>query len=127
MRRIAIVGGGPGGAHCARRLAESGWQVTLFEPRTRYEKPCGGGLPARSLEAFPFLRDARLPARTLRTCEVIAPSGAATTLAMREPLYVFRRADLHQFLLERATQAGARLITERVVAFGPASTTASPP
>ena len=127
MRRIAIVGGGPGGVHCARRLAESGWDVTLFEPRTRYEKPCGGGLPARSLETFPFLRDARLPARALRTCQVIAPSGAAATIAMREPLYVFRRADLHQFLLERATEAGARLIAERVVAFGPASTNASPP
>jgi geranylgeranyl reductase len=127
VRRIAIVGGGPGGAHCARRLAESGWDVTVFEPRTRYEKPCGGGLPARSLDVFPFLRDAPVPARTLRTCQVIAPSGAATTIAMREPLYVFRRADLHQFLLERAIQAGARLVAERVVAFGRASTNASAP
>jgi flavin-dependent dehydrogenase len=58
---------------------------------------------------------------------VIAPSGSTTTIAMREPLYVFRRADLHQFLLERALQAGARLRPERVVAFGPASTDATPP
>lgn len=127
MRRIAIVGGGPGGAHCARRLAESGWDVTLFEPRARYEKPCGGGLPARSLDAFPFLHDARLPARTLSTCHVIAPSGAAAIIPMREPLYVFRRADLHSFLLERAAEAGARLTAERVVAFGPASAGPAPP
>jgi flavin-dependent dehydrogenase len=58
----------------------------------------------------------------LRTCQVIAPSGAATTIRMREPLHVYRRADLHQFLLERATEAGARLVAERVVGFGPAPT-----
>ncbi|HYV84770.1 MAG TPA: NAD(P)/FAD-dependent oxidoreductase [Patescibacteria group bacterium] len=127
MRRIAIIGGGPGGAHCASRLAEAGRDVTLFEPRTRFEKPCGGGLPARSLDSFPFLDDARLPARTLRTCQVIAPSGAAATIPLREPLRVFRRADLHQFLLGRATAAGARLVRERVVAFGPAGGGSAPP
>jgi flavin-dependent dehydrogenase len=108
-------------------MAESGWDVTLFEPRTRHEKPCGGGVPARSMEAFPFLQDARLPARTLRTCRLISPSGAATTVPLREPLYVFRRADLHQFLLERAAEAGARIVAERVVAFGPVSARPSPP
>jgi len=79
------------------------------------------------MEAFPFLHDARLPARTLRTCRLIAPSGAAATIPLREPLYVFRRADLHQFLLERAAQAGARLAAERVVAFGPARARPGPP
>src|SRR5262245_65498637 len=39
---------------------------------------------------------------------------------MREPLYIFRRADLHEFLLSRATEAGALLVAERVVAFAAA-------
>jgi len=79
------------------------------------------------METFPFLHDARLAARTLRTCRLIAPSGIAATIPLREPLYVFRRADLHQFLLERAEQAGARLAAERVVAFGPAGARPGPP
>ena len=59
--RVAVIGGGPGGAQCARRLAEAGWPVTIFEPRWRFEKACGGGVPARGMERFPFLYDARLP------------------------------------------------------------------
>src|SRR6266850_1283707 len=41
-RNVAIIGGGPAGAQCARRLAEAGVPATLFEPRTAFEKPCGG-------------------------------------------------------------------------------------
>src|SRR5438477_5325616 len=59
-QRVAVVGGGPGGAQCARRLAEGGVEVTLFEPRSGFEKACGGGIPARGIERFPFLSDAEL-------------------------------------------------------------------
>src|SRR6266850_2302934 len=47
-RNVAIIGGGPAGAQCARRLAEAGVPATLFEPRTAFEKPCGGGVPGRA-------------------------------------------------------------------------------
>ena len=34
--RVVVVGGGPGGATCARQLARAGTQVTLVEPKARY-------------------------------------------------------------------------------------------
>ena len=34
--RVVVIGGGPGGATCARQLAGAGTQVTLVEPKTRY-------------------------------------------------------------------------------------------
>ena len=114
---IAIIGGGPGGAHCARRLAESGLRVTLFEPRTAHEKPCGGGIPVRGLERFPFLDDPRLPGRTVGRCLLVAPGGREALIPLADPLYVFSRADLHTFLLDRAAGAGTAVVRRRVVWF----------
>ncbi|HKN47937.1 MAG TPA: NAD(P)-binding protein, partial [Candidatus Polarisedimenticolia bacterium] len=114
---IAIVGGGPGGAHCARRLSEGGFDVTLFEPRRAFEKACGGGIPARGLARFPFLRSALLPSKTVRRCRIIAPSGREASIPLHDPLHLVNRADLHTFLLDRAARAGARLVRARVLSF----------
>jgi len=117
MRRVAIIGGGPAGARVAWRLAEAGFAATLFEPRTRFEKPCGGGIPARGLAAFPFLQDPRLPARRVTRCVIVAPSGRQAAIPLAEPLLIFRRSDLHEYLLERAVASGATLVAERVHGF----------
>ncbi len=114
---MAIVGGGPAGAQCARSLAAHGVRVTLFEPRRAFEKACGGGVPARALEHYPFLSDPRLPVRLVRNCLLVAPSGREAVFDLRDPLWVFSRADLHSFLIDRATAAGATLVAERVVGF----------
>ncbi|OLD64482.1 MAG: hypothetical protein AUI47_05770 [Acidobacteria bacterium 13_1_40CM_2_68_5] len=115
--RVAIIGGGPGGAQCAQRLADAGCPVTVFEPRTRFEKACGGGVPARGMERFPFLHDARLPGKEIRRCLVISPSGREARFPLDDPLFVFGRADLHVLMLDRALTSGARLVRERVVEF----------
>jgi len=115
--RVAVIGGGPGGAQCARRLAEAGWPVTIFEPRWRFEKACGGGVPARGMERFPFLYDARLPRKEIRQCLVVSPSGREARFPLDDPLVVFGRADLHALLLERAIASGARLERQRVSSF----------
>jgi len=117
--RIAVIGGGPAGARCARRLAERGLEVTLHEPRTAFEKACGGGIPARALDRFPELRDWRLPVKTVAGCLLIAPSGRSVAVPLREPLYIFSRGDLHRFMLDQAVEAGVRLVRRRVVGWEP--------
>jgi flavin-dependent dehydrogenase len=116
-RTVAIIGGGPGGAQCALRLAEAGFRVTLFEPRTHFEKACGGGIPSRGMERFPFLADGRLPGKSIRECLVVSPSGREARFPLADPLYVFSRADLHSFLLSRAVSAGAVWERARVISF----------
>ena len=115
--RVAVIGGGPGGARCAQRLAEAGCAVTLFEPRTRFEKACGGGIPARGIERYPYLLDPRLPGKEIRECLLVAPSGREARFPLRDPLYVFSRADLHGFMLDRAVAAGAHWVRARVLWF----------
>jgi geranylgeranyl reductase len=115
--RVAVIGGGPGGARCAERLAEAGCAVTLFEPRTRFEKACGGGIPARGIGRYPYLLDPRLPGKEIRECLLVAPSGREARFPLRDPLWVFSRADLHGFMLDRAVAAGVLWVRARVLSF----------
>ncbi len=52
--RVAVIGGGPAGAFAASRLAAEGVGVTLFDERMAWEKPCGGAVTRKAIEAFPF-------------------------------------------------------------------------
>ena len=55
---IVIVGAGPAGSTAAKILASQDLNVLLIDkekfPRN---KPCGGGLPIRSLKRFPYIKD----------------------------------------------------------------------
>ena len=115
--RVAVIGGGPGGARCALRLAEGGCAVSLFEPRSHFEKACGGGIPARAIERYPYLLDSRLPGKEIRGCLLVSPSGREARFPLADPLFVFSRADLHTFMLDRAVAAGVRWVRARVLSF----------
>src|SRR5207247_10969081 len=104
-------------AQCARRRAEAGVEATVFEPRVSFEKACGGGIPIRGLERFPFLFDAGLPGKEIRECLTVSPSGREARFPLGDPLYVFSRGALHSFMLSRAATAGARVVQARVVSF----------
>merc|ERR1712008_65552 len=50
--RVAVVGGGPGGASCADTLARAGIETYLIERNFDNCKPCGGAIPLCMLEEF---------------------------------------------------------------------------
>eukprot|EP00419_Tripos_fusus_P006321 CAMPEP_0172682102 /NCGR_PEP_ID=MMETSP1074-20121228/17930_1 /TAXON_ID=2916 /ORGANISM="Ceratium fusus, Strain PA161109" /LENGTH=190 /DNA_ID=CAMNT_0013500731 /DNA_START=1 /DNA_END=569 /DNA_ORIENTATION=+ len=50
--RVAVVGGGPGGASCADALAKAGIETYLIERKLDNCKPCGGAIPLCMLEEF---------------------------------------------------------------------------
>ncbi|HZT72770.1 MAG TPA: NAD(P)/FAD-dependent oxidoreductase [Terriglobales bacterium] len=112
---VLVIGGGPAGALAAERLAAAGRSVTLFDEKLAWEKPCGGGLTDKALRRYPFLREA-CRQHLLAECELIGRDGRSVTLRLDRPIAVMPRLQLNGLLLDRARQAGAELIRDRVVA-----------
>jgi flavin-dependent dehydrogenase len=113
--KVAVVGAGPGGSLLAARLAAGGVEVVLFDASHPREKPCGGGLTLKALDALPpEPEDDPLPAHRVSRCRFEA-EGAAVEVSLGEPMAVASRQELDAWLLRRATEAGARHVAERVV------------
>ena len=114
MRDIAIVGGGPAGAMCGERLARSGYNVTVYDEHLAWEKPCGGGLTHKAIQAYPFLLNGPHPKKLIRTVELISSKGHRALLPLDQPIVIYSRAVLNGLLLERAEAAGCRVVRSRV-------------
>jgi flavin-dependent dehydrogenase len=114
MKQIAIVGGGPAGALCGERLARHGFQVTIFDERLAWEKPCGGGLTHKAIEAYPFLLESSRPKKIVRTAELISGSGHRARFEMSHPIVIYARTVLNGLLLDRAQAAGCQTVRSRV-------------
>jgi flavin-dependent dehydrogenase len=115
LQRIAIIGGGPAGAFAAAELARAGRNVLLFDEKLAWEKPCGGGLTDKALAEWPFLRDAQVERNWVSDCELIAPSGRRVQFPLERPIAIFSRIKLNGLLLDRARDAGSKLLRERVL------------
>jgi geranylgeranyl reductase family protein len=114
MSLIAIIGAGPAGAFAAEALARAGRNVLLLDEKLAWEKPCGGGITHKALVEYPFLRDSKVERNWVSGCELISPSGRRVHLALDRPVAIFSRKVLNGMLLERARNAGADLVNERV-------------
>jgi flavin-dependent dehydrogenase len=114
MKEIAIVGGGPAGALCGERLASAGFQVTIYDERLAWEKPCGGGLTHKAIEAYPFLLDSPQPKKIVRKAELISSSGHRAQFEMNHPIVIYARKVLNGLLLDRAIAAGCTAVCSRV-------------
>lgn len=112
--KVAVVGGGPGGSRSAELLSDRGARVILYECRRGWEKPCGGGVPERSVDFCPFLANPDLPQRSALRARLYSPRNREATVLLAEPLRVFRRRDLNGFLLERAEASGVQVRPARV-------------
>jgi len=116
-KMTAIVGGGPAGALAAEKLARGGARVVVFEEKTGWEKPCGGGLSHKALRRYPFLAEVTGHGKSVRDAEFVAPEGASVCFRLRQPLVIYARCTLNQMLLRAAEEAGAQIIPDRILGF----------
>ena len=112
---VLIVGAGPAGSFAAKRLARGGVKVVLFDGRPEGEpKACGGGVTAKALKAWPQLLGA--VGRTVDELEMYSPSGRHLHLQLDEPFAIYSRVAFDSYLRERARDAGAKVLAEKISA-----------
>ena len=110
---VLIVGAGPAGSFAAELLAKGGAKVALFDGRPAGEpKACGGGVTAKALNAWPELLNA--VGRTIHELDLYSPSGKRLHLKLDEPFAVYSRLVFDGYLRERARDAGAQIISEKI-------------
>jgi geranylgeranyl reductase family protein len=112
---LLIVGAGPAGSFASELLARSGAKVALFDGRPEGEpKACGGGVTAKALKTWPHLLNA--VGRTINELDLYSPSGKKLRLALEEPFAIYSRLAFDSYLRDRARDAGAFVIPEKVSA-----------
>ncbi len=111
MYDLLVIGGGPGGATCARRAALEGLNVALIE-REKYpqRKICGGALSPRTSDLLDF-DISELVERSFNSVIVHRPSGKITVLT-REGFRgrLIQREQFDELLLMKAKEAGVDVI-----------------
>ena len=112
---LLIVGAGPAGSFAAELLAKNGANVALFDGRPEGEaKACGGGVTAKALKAWPHLLNA--VGRTITELDLYSPSSKRLHLALDEPFAIYSRIAFDSYLRDRARDAGAKIISEKISA-----------
>src|ERR1700704_4209720 len=112
---VLIVGAGPAGSFAAERLAQGGARVALFDGRPAGEpKGCGGGGDAKALKAWPHLL--RAVGRTVDELDMYSPSGKHLHMKLDEPFAIYSRVAFDSYLRDRAREAGAKVIFEKITA-----------
>jgi menaquinone-9 beta-reductase len=112
--RIGIVGARLAGSYAAWILAHMGHDVLMFDPTPQSEKPCGGGMTPKPLDAASFFRELQIPEMEVKTLRLDTSCGRSASISLGQPMRVFSRATLDAALREASIGAGARLLRERV-------------
>lgn len=112
---LLIIGAGPAGSFAAELLAKGGAKVALFDGRPEGEpKACGGGVTAKALKAWPHLLNA--VGRTVTELDLYSPSSKRLHLKLDEPFAIYSRIAFDCYLRDRARDAGAQVISEKISA-----------
>ncbi|HEX5884747.1 MAG TPA: NAD(P)/FAD-dependent oxidoreductase [Pyrinomonadaceae bacterium] len=112
---VLIVGAGPAGSFAAELLARGGAKVALFDGRPEGDpKPCGGGVTAKALKAWPQLLNA--VGRTITELDLYSPSSKRLHLQLEEPFAIYSRIAFDGYLRDRARDAGAHVISQKISA-----------
>ncbi len=105
-----IVGAGPAGTACAKKLAEAGYSVKVYEKRAEIGSPkrCGEGLSEASQNFVGKIPD-RCIAQRMKGARLYAPNGRYLDAILAEGGFILERKVFDKWLAEEAVKAGAAI------------------
>jgi digeranylgeranylglycerophospholipid reductase len=108
MIDVIIIGAGPAGTCCAKKLAESGFSVKIYEKRAEIGAPkrCGEGLSEASQQFVGKIPD-RCIAQRMKGARIYAPNGRYLDAILKEGGFILERKVFDKWLAEEAVKAGA--------------------
>lgn len=107
---IIIIGCGPSGSACAKRLAENGFSVKVFDRREKLGIPvrCGEGLGERAQELIGKIPDNCISQR-VKGARIYAPNGKYLEAISEYGGFILDRRVFDKWLAEQAVKAGAEI------------------
>ena len=108
MIDVIVIGAGPAGTCCAKKLAENGFSVKVFDKRAEIGAPkrCGEGVSEATQNLIGKIPD-RCIAQKMRGARLYAPDGRYLDAILSEGGYVLERKVFDKWLAEEAAKAGA--------------------
>jgi digeranylgeranylglycerophospholipid reductase len=113
---VIIVGAGPGGSACAKKLASVGLKVMMYDRRAEMGNPkrCGEGLDKKAEELIGPIPE-RCIAQHIKGARVYAPNGKYLEAVVSYGGYVLERHVFDKWMATEAIKAGAKLQTNTLI------------
>jgi geranylgeranyl reductase family protein len=115
---VIIVGGGPAGLITSQRIAEDGHNVVVLEEHPEIGKPdhCAGLISTSGLRSLKLRPPRDVVQNYVSAARIFAPSGQSILIERgRREAVVLDRSKFDSWLAERATDAGAEILTKKQV------------
>jgi geranylgeranyl reductase family protein len=109
-----VVGGGPGGAAAALRLAQNGVRDVMLVDSATFprDKTCGSGLSPHALtiaDQLGFGEELRRRATPIDSVKIVTPGGRSFVLASNAAAVVLLRREFDALIVYRAQSLGVKL------------------
>lgn len=114
-KTVMIVGAGPAGLMAAEKLASAGIEVSFFDHRVPWNKPCGGLISEGVVAEFPFFSEYPYSILEITKFLVESPTEELRVKKSGRSCHLISRLELGKFLLQRAIAVGATHIPQRVI------------